>query len=208
MALAQAPTEAAEELRRALFSRLYVENKRPLHTFFRRRGVPASDCDDLVQASFARALKVQDWAAWQGPRFYLFAVAASVVADYRRRSRTQRLFLKQMNLLCDRYEPITPEHQTEAKDDLARCLTVISALPPATRFVFIARRLEDTPFAEIAERQGKTISGMEKNLAAARRRLDLDFGAFAPIARARSHYPYPPHADAWPHTYRFPSALE
>ena len=63
------------------------------------------------------------------------------------------------------YGPIHPEH-------LARLERAVRSLPRIDREIFLARRLDDMSYAEIAERTGLTVKQVERSMTRALAGID------------------------------------
>lgn len=67
-------------------------------------------------------------------------------------------------------EPLNRDQQ----ELIERLETIMLRLPPITREIFMAHRLDDMPYEEIARRTGLTVRQVERHMA--RAILDLDRG--------------------------------
>ncbi len=64
-----------------------------------------------------------------------------------------------------------PVAALEARDRLARIEEAVLRLKPLTREIFLACRLDGYSYAEIAERTGLSVRGVEKQMSRAIRQL-------------------------------------
>ena len=65
-----------------------------------------------------------------------------------------------------------PVGQLESRDLLRRLERAMLRLRPKTREIFMAHRVEGLTYAEIAERTGLSVKGVEKQMSKALRHLD------------------------------------
>lgn len=145
---------------------------RPLLSRWFSRRAPAAEVDDLVQDVFLRIIHrggVSDLDYFQA---YVFKTASSVLND-RFRSRRARQ--------ADSHVEFDPEVHAEATDDpedillsqdaLRATTRILLELPERTRRIFILRRIERLPLADIAQRLGLSVSAVEKHMQRATRHL-------------------------------------
>lgn len=160
--------------------------RKPLNAFFGRR--TDSDhqlCEDLTQEVFVRVAGRQSVDEIRDVDRYLFRAAANVLRDHFRRGRAggQRIFEPyEENLHAA--ENFSPERVLLGKEQAARALAAIEALPERARLVVILSRFEGLKRVEIAERMGISVSAVEKHLQLCMARIsvamkDIDHG-FAP----------------------------
>ncbi|MEJ0023331.1 MAG: sigma factor [Alphaproteobacteria bacterium] len=60
----------------------FAQYREPLIRYFRRRGVPAANVEDLAQECFARIFSLAKRDHIQNEEAYLFQIAFSVLANY------------------------------------------------------------------------------------------------------------------------------
>ena len=101
-------------------------------------------------------------------RGYVFAVAANVLKEARRKSM---VFFDLEERALELSDEITPERIVAGRLDVARLVAAIDALPPRTREIFVAHRNEDMSYSAIAAMLGITVSAVEKHIMAALRQL-------------------------------------
>jgi RNA polymerase sigma factor (sigma-70 family) len=157
------PAETSEHLYRR-------EGPRLLRAF--RREVGADEAADLVQESFLRLVsRGQGPDPVQSPTGYLKRIAANLLRNPREIARRRR-----HGLLV----PLEEEHHAgqdpvaclEARDLLQRVERGIAKLKPRTRAIFLAHRVEGLSYAQIAERTGLSVKGVEKQMSKALAELD------------------------------------
>lgn len=125
-----------------------------LRRFFSRRAL-SIDVEDMVQDVFLRlqsARLVEPIANVEG---YLFTIARNVLIDHHRHRATHggdpvELFEDNAYHVDD----LSPERITAARQDCARAIQAILALPPRARAAFQFHRFENMTYGAIAERMG------------------------------------------------------
>lgn len=112
------------------------------------------------------------------PDSYLYRITANLVRDRGR--------LRQSQARCAEEQPLTspPVHDPfvllEQRDDLRRLEAAMLRLKPKTREIFLAKRLDGLSYAEIAERTGLSVKGVEKHMSKAIATLDRAMGRDRP----------------------------
>ncbi|ODP39011.1 RNA polymerase sigma factor [Sphingomonas turrisvirgatae] len=126
-----------------------------LQRYFTRRGIPASDAQDLVQEVFARLLNKDDLDDVANADGYLFAAAANMARDYFRH-RNVRMANPAAGFASEvqRTEDFDPERLVAGRQELDMLLAALNEMPERMRNIFILARLENLPRNEIAERLG------------------------------------------------------
>ena len=142
-----------------------------LRAFFSRRA-PVSDVEDLVQEVLLRIQKRKPAPIVNNVEGYLFEVAANVLIDRSRRDRTRRR--SDHCELQDFHHPVdemSPERVLQGREQIARVLATLEALPERTRRVFILVRFEEMSYKLVAQRLGISVSAVEKHVMKALRQL-------------------------------------
>lgn len=125
----------------------------------------ASDLEDLVSETLARAFAADDWSRISNGKHYLFRIARNIMIDAARRNA-----VVSFDLVAD-IESLQTDCSTEstlsARDELRQVQRVIDNLPPQCRRVFVLRRVQELSLGEIAEEMGLSVSTVEKHLAKA-----------------------------------------
>jgi RNA polymerase sigma factor (sigma-70 family) len=107
---------------------------------------------------------------------YLARVTGNLVKD-NAKSAAARIQMQSV-VLSDLVMPVCPpEPMLEARDMLARLEVAMRKLKPRTREIFMAHRLDGLTYAEIAERTGLSVKGVECQMSNAIAKLDrlMDF---------------------------------
>ena len=142
-----------------------------LRAFFSRRA-PAGDVEDLVQEVLLRIQTRKPAPIVNNVEGYLFEVAANVLIDRSRRDRTRRR--SDHCELQDFHHPVdemSPERVLQGREQVARVMAALNALPERTRRVFILVRFEEMSYKLVAQRLGISVSAVEKHVMKALRQL-------------------------------------
>ena len=169
-AAAEARAEAAGLSQTELAGLYKAEAPRLLRLFSRRVGV--EQAPDLVQESFVRlAARGSGHPPIQSPAGYLVRIALNLLRNpqevQRRRARDRHLAFDDLA-----HGGVDPHARLEARDMLERLDKAVLRLKPKTRMIFIAHRVEGLSYAQIAERTGLSIKGVEKQISKALSDLD------------------------------------
>ncbi len=98
------------------------------------------------------------------PDAYVYRVALNAAAD-RRRTDERRLALSEIELLRHQDDDeIDPERIYNARADIALLEKALDELPPRTRAIFMAARLEGTPHKVLAEQYGLSVRMIEREV--------------------------------------------
>jgi RNA polymerase sigma-70 factor (ECF subfamily) len=140
-----------------------------LSRYFRRRGVNASDCEDLTQEVFLRLAQQTDLAGVRQAEAYLHRTAANVLTDWHRRARARGAgmhdpIVQDMDLQDDR---VSQERIALGRDALARLKQALARMPARTQLVFTLHHFEGLTYAEVARRSGIAVRTVEDHMARA-----------------------------------------
>ena len=126
---------------------------------------------DLVHEAFSRlaALGFGRRHTVTRPDSYLFRICLNLFHDRQRAEVTHRTFEDEALSSATFQNPIV---QLESRDTLRRLEKAMLGLKPKTRAIFLARRLDGLSYAEIAERTGLSVKGVEKQMAKAIATID------------------------------------
>ena len=137
------------------------------------RSAAHEEAKDLVQETFHRLLRAgsQRLQSLHRAEAYLSSIATNLLRDRARAERRHG---------ADAHEPLDEErlegpnqqHLLEQRDLLNRLDQAMLRLKPKTREIFMAHRLEGLSYAEIAERTGLSVKGVEKHMCKAIAQLD------------------------------------
>lgn len=146
------------------------EHRPALLRYFRRRGFSPPDDEDAAQEVFVRLTTYfsdEEAAAAKIERLdrYLFAAAANVATDLRRKSVVRaggrhELYDENLHAPAD----LDPETALCGRQSLDALVLALNELPERTRVIFVLIRFEHVKQAEVARRLGVTLRCVEKHL--------------------------------------------
>jgi len=166
------PDDRPTTRRTALVEDAYVKHRASLLSFITRR-TSRDAAPDLLHRVFARflglsAAKVEEIAS---PEAYLRVSAANLIRDDHKAAGRAAATLHVPEQSLDLAAPCQIA-ALEARDMLARIEAVLLTLKPRTREIFLAHRLDGYSYAEIAERTGLSVKGVEKQMSKAIAHID------------------------------------
>lgn len=170
------PEDWAERPAPVDIDQLYRAQSPRLTRFFARRA-PHDDVRDLVQESFRRLIGILSASGVRlgSPEAYLHRVAGNILRD-RSRSAREKLAPSQAEYREENIGGPDAERHLQDRDMLIRIDAVLAKLKPKTREIFMMHRLDGLSYAEIAERMGMSVKGVEYQLTKAldelRRRVE------------------------------------
>ena len=156
----------------AFLAELYRRESPKLVRILSRR-TSSDDAQDLVQDVFVRFAGMRGgWSSsLERPQAYLRRIATNLLKD-----RARRDFRQSAALHVPADEEALPGHDQdqllESRDMLRRLEAAMMRLRPRTREIFIARRIDGMSYAEIAERTGLSVKGVETQMSRALAQLD------------------------------------
>ena len=127
---------------------------------------------ELAQETFVRLLRMApaQIRSIARPHAYLRTMAMNLARDLGRRSACDGRLRDQLERLAD---PLLDQVAVlESRDTLRRLEAAMDRLRPRTREIFMAHRIEGLSYAEIAERTGLTVKGVEKQMSKAIAKID------------------------------------
>lgn len=129
-----------------------------------RRGVSLEDAEDFVQTAYLRLSEQQAQGKVQAPSGFLYRTAMNLsIDDGRRRKRWWGGTARVEELPIADSAPL-PDAVLEGRKRLEKLEAGFSALDERTRAIVKAQKLEMLPIAEIAQREGLSVSAVEKRL--------------------------------------------
>ena len=150
---------------RADVDALYRERAAHLIRHFTAATADHEAARDVVHEAFAKftALSFARRLLVVRPDAYLYKICVNLIRD---RSRSQQLqsTCAQSAFTQDFHNPFA---QLENRDTLRRLERAMLRLKPKTREIFLAKRLDGMSYAEIAERTGLSVKGVEKHMSKA-----------------------------------------
>jgi len=155
-----------------LLADLYRSESPRLVRIISRQTRSRDDAHDLVQDAFFRLARLgREGALLERPQAYLRRIASNLLKD---RAKTAARQSAALHVVADEEKlPATDPHGLlESRDMLRRLEIAITRLRPRTREIFMAHRVEGLTYAEIAQRTGLSIKGVEKQMSKALVQLD------------------------------------
>jgi RNA polymerase sigma factor (sigma-70 family) len=157
--------------------KLYDQHSPALVRHLARRTGCSELARELANEAFLRIIRLTPakLRSIEQPQAYLWSICANLLRDWGRgrvlddRSRRADPTLDEM---------VDQVAVLETRDTLRRLEKVIGKLKPRTREIFLAQRIEGLSYAEIAERNGLSVKGVEKQMSKAIAKIDrmLDRG--------------------------------
>ncbi|MBU4197723.1 MAG: RNA polymerase sigma factor [Alphaproteobacteria bacterium] len=133
-----------------------------------RRGASPADVDDIVQETYAKLICIENSAAIQNVRAYLFRTARSAAIDrLRRQSVVQLEAVADLDRLQVASDAVTPEDEVVDRNQLRLLARMIEGLPDKTRRIFVLSRVSGRSQKQIAQETGFPESTVEKHIAKA-----------------------------------------
>jgi RNA polymerase sigma-70 factor (ECF subfamily) len=152
---------------------LYREQSPRLLRSLSRRTADREEARDLVQEIFCRVARLGAHAL-QGvdrPHAYLSRMATNLLRDRARQSARQ---MSERHVRADDVVLVGIDQQglLESRDMLKQVEAAVLKLRPKTREIFMAHRVEGLSYAEIAQRTGLSVKGVEKQMSKAIAAID------------------------------------
>lgn len=147
-----------------------------LRAYFCKRA-PSADPDDLVQEVFLRLHSRSERETVDNPERYIFKIASSVLVDRHRHELARGLGLHDaLDADFQIADELSPERTLIGRQEHARAIIALKALPPRARAAFTLHRFEHMTYAAIAQRMGISINGVKHLIARALERLNEQVG--------------------------------
>ncbi len=169
MAISQACDITASEA----LSELDKRFRKPLCIYFRRR-LPGrrEDWEDLTQEVFVRLARRPDQNNGETIEAYVFKIASTVLADWRRSRFTRRSdahdnldhVAESVTFPSNLIEDRSPERVLAGKEALQNLKNALAELDERTQNIFLLSRMEGMQQRDIASRLGVSVSTVEKDI--------------------------------------------
>lgn len=146
---------------------LYRNEQHALVRFFTRYRASPDDARDLVQEAFLRLSRIDlRGGVIARPEAYLRQIARNLLRD---RAKIAHRHSEHLHVSIEDVAILDADEvrRLEARDSLARIETAMGRMKPKTREIFMAHRLDGLSYAEIAERTGLSVKGVEKQMSSA-----------------------------------------
>ena len=157
----------------AILADLYRSESPKLVRILSRRTSSRDDAQDLVQDVFFRFARMRrTWpSSLDRPQAYLRRIANNLLKD---RAKADFRHSAALHIVADEEGlPGPDQHRLlESRDMLRRLEAAMMRLRPKTREIFVAHRIEGLTYAQIAERTGLTVKGVETQMSRALAQLD------------------------------------
>lgn len=165
----QRPAQEAD----ASLDALYRTQSPRLLRALSRRLASRDDALDLLQEIFARVagLAPSRSAQIERPEAYLTRIASNLLRDRATQNvrRSDKLHVQADEETLPGNDPL---RLLESRDMLRRLEVAVLKMKPRTREIFMAHRVDGLSYAEIAERTGLSIKGVEKQMSKAIAHVD------------------------------------
>ena len=166
------PEDHRSALVNANVAELYRAHGSVLSGFLRRQ-IGRDRAADLLHHVFSRflGLSPEQRSAIHSPEAYLKTAARNIMRDERKMARRRAAD----SHVSDEDVTLVAPCQIaalEARDMLNRIEQSIQKLKPLTRQIFLAHRLDGYSYAEIAQRTGLSVKGVEKHMSRAIAHID------------------------------------
>lgn len=138
-----------------------------LRATLQRRGASPEDAEDLVQEAFLRFEAYRQSADVREPEGFVVRTALNLATDAGRRHKRSPFSARALEDLPLADNSPGPDEVLGSRDRLRRLSEGLDALKPRAREMLLAQRLEGLSYAEIARRQGVSVSAVEKQIARA-----------------------------------------
>ncbi len=133
-------------------SEIFERNKRDLLGYLRRRVGP-DDASDLLQETFVRVLRHDQFETIADPAAFLKQIAINLTRDFARRRKVETSYLKFGDLPEDApSDNVRADVGIEADEESHILREAFEALPPRRREVLALHLHENVPLDEIARR--------------------------------------------------------
>ena len=151
---------------------LYREHSQSLVRQLARRTGCTELARDLANETFARLLRMApgNVGRIEQPAAFLRHVSANLLRDWGRSAALRERSRTTLELSADR--SVDQVAALEARDTLRRLERAVAELKPKTRDIFVAHRIKGLTYAEIAERTGLSVKGVEKQMSKAIAKID------------------------------------
>lgn len=152
---------------------LYREESPRLLRSLARKTASRDDARDLVHDIFCRIARLgaDGRLRLDRPQAYLSRIAANLLRD-RAKQASRRMTASHGPADEGALPGIDQQRLLESRDMLTRVEAAMLKLRPKTREIFMAHRIDGLSYAEIAERTGLSVKGVEKQMSKAIAQID------------------------------------
>ncbi|MES2326204.1 MAG: sigma-70 family RNA polymerase sigma factor [Pseudomonadota bacterium] len=151
---------------------LYLEHSPSLVRQLARKTGCRELARDLANETFVRLLRMTagNIGRIEQPEAFLRRVATNLLRDWARATALKQRSQLTLEIASD--QQLDQVAVLETRDTLRRLEQAVSKLKPKTREIFLAHRLHGFTYAEIAERTGLSVKGVEKQMSKAIAKID------------------------------------
>jgi RNA polymerase sigma-70 factor (ECF subfamily) len=166
------PAPEAEAEGRARVQQLYCEHSPALVRQLTRKTGCRELARELANETFIRLLRMApgNLGRIEQPEAFLRHVSTNLLRDWGRTAALRQRSQPALELASDRH--FDQVAALESRDTLRRLEQAVAKLKPKTREIFLAHRLHGFSYAEIAERTGLSVKGVEKQMSKAIAKID------------------------------------
>lgn len=148
----------------AVIAELYANEHSRLKRIVSRILNRPDAAEDVIQDTF---IKLSGHGIKPSDRGLLVRAAQNMARDYNRGERLRTALPDNVQRTQPKYEEISPEQETIAREGLSCLLEAIHSLPRRRAQIFLLAKLDGMSYAGIAEELGVSLSTVEKEIAAA-----------------------------------------
>jgi RNA polymerase sigma-70 factor (ECF subfamily) len=163
--------EGSDAADRETLATWYRAHSARLLRFLARRTGSREEARDILHDVFCRVAGKRTHARIERPEAYLTRTAVNLLKD---RAKIASRRSAALHLPADENQLAGPDPIAllETRDVIARLEAAMLKLKPKTREIFMAHRLDGLTYAEIGERTGLSVKGVEKQMAKAIAQID------------------------------------
>lgn len=149
---------------------------RELLRYFTRRAGDGDMAADVVQEAYARVLALQHrGGAIREPRALLYQIGRNLLVNQAARQAAEARVLDALALVGDHTAPCAERHAS-ARQQLARLVALLEAMPRKRRCAFILVRIHGLSYADAAAHMDVSTIAIERHMT----RALLDCAGYAP----------------------------
>jgi RNA polymerase sigma factor (sigma-70 family) len=134
----------------------------------RHRGCSAQDAEDLIQEACLKLLRYEQQHEVAQPDAFLMRAALNLAIDAQRTRRNHGWPVELDEVMLDELLHADPGQSAEAvvlaRERILQVSRCLARLKPRTRDIFLAHRLQEKTYAEIAAAYGLSISAIEQHV--------------------------------------------